>query len=151
MKSKFLNPISVPSFVYHPNHNINHHHHHRRYQQHHHHRRDQVQKLEGQSGVDSKLQGIRTLDSQPKFFLHLRARDHGDDNDHNDDDHYDDDEDDGADHYNGDAHDARRELDRGMNMMIVHVMEVMMVIMVMMMVLQHIPTSQNPTMVGSWQ
>ena len=55
-----------------------------------------------------------------------------DDNDHNDDDHYDDDEDDGADHYNGDAHDARRELDRGMNMMIVHVMEVMMVIMVMM-------------------
>ena len=89
-------------------------------------------KLEGQSGVDSKLQGIRTLDSQPKFFLHLRAPDHGDDNDHNDDDHYDDDEDDGADHYNGDAHDARRELDRGMNMMIVHVMEVMMVIMVMM-------------------
>ena len=71
-------------------------------------------KLEGQSGVDSKLQGIRTLDSQPKFFLHLRAPDHGDDNDHNDDDHYDGDEDDGADHYNGDAHDARRELDRGM-------------------------------------
>ena len=84
-------------------------------------------KLEGQSGVDSKLQGIRTLDSQPKFFLHLRARDRGDDNDH-----YDDDEDDGADYDNGDAHDAIRERDLGMNMMIAHVMEVMTVIMVMM-------------------